>query len=342
MPPDPGQSAQIETAVFQKVTCDLRSKPCERCFSIGALLLVLFAPAQASELSAIPKQAQAERYLTQTFSSDFAAAEVDFSGTAGSGFKWYPWRFFSSSARLENIRINDDKSITLLGDVTGPNGQLATVSPATNTSRFVGIAFGGGGYFEATFKFDPDDVLKTNFKGWPAWWAMSAEHMLGLDGRQWKGQKAGYERFVEVDIFEYDLEDEVRRGRKNVYGGAVHDWYGPSNDRFKGLSLPRFAVTRPVPDDTDFREYHRYGLLWVPATASRKGYLEYYFDDRRVGRAIEWTQYENQAPPPRWPWGFSVIDRHHLVLILGTGVGQPMTIRSVKVWQASGNSNLRK
>jgi hypothetical protein len=36
----------------------------------------------------------------------------------------------------------------------------------------------------------------------------------------------------------------------------------------------------------------------------------------------------------------SGMDTHHMILILGTGTDQPMTVQSVKVWQASAANNL--
>ena len=40
------------------------------------------------------------------------------------------------------------------------------------------------------------------------------------------------------------------------------------------------------------------------------------------------------------PWTFGILDQQHVVLILGTGPGEPMTIESVNVWQASAANNL--
>jgi hypothetical protein len=207
----------------------------------------------------------------------------------------------------------------------------------------VGTAFGGGGYFEATFKFDPQDIIKNRFNGWPAWWSMAIEHMANLDTRQWPGQQKGYEHFIEADFFEYDLEDYAGRGKLNYFGGALHDWFGlPSSEPYSHVTVPHSVVVRAVPIDTDFTQYHRYGFLWVPATATRDGYAEYYFDGERVGRRVAWSQSTNQAPPPNPPWMFSVIDRNHLVLILGTGVNEPMTVLSVNVWQVSDDHNMRR
>lgn len=229
-----------------------------------------------------------------------------------------------------------------MGDKTGPNGELATASPTGIPGGFVGTAFGGGGYFEATFKFDPQDVIKNNFNGWPSWWSMALEHMVNFETRQWPGQQEGYEHFIEADFFEYDLKDYVRKGNLNYFGGALHDWFGLPGGQYNHVSLPARVIAREVPINTDFTQYHRYGFLWVPATATQDGYAEHYFDGRRVGRRIAWRQFTNQAPPPKPPWMFSIIDRNHLVLILGTGPNEPMTIQSVNVWQASDVQNMKR
>jgi hypothetical protein len=317
--------------------------------SISVCLLPLSASVaqalgeHAQSSSDVPPQAAAAHYTVRTFSSTFSANEVDITNTSKSGFKWYPYNFFGASTKLSSIGLNADGSVTLLGDTTGPNGELATASWTGTPGGFVGTAFGGGGYFEATFKFDPQDVIKNNFNGWPAWWSMAIEHMANLDTRQWPEQENGYEHFIEADFFEYDLKDYVRRGKLNYFGGALHDWFGlPSGGQYNHLTLPNRLIAREVPIDTDFTRYHRYGFLWVPATATRDGYAEHYFDGRRVGGRIAWRQYTNQAPPPRPPWMFSIIDHNHLVLILGTDLNEPMTVQSVNVWQTSDAQNMKR
>lgn len=290
--------------------------------------------------SEIPPQAAAVGYTVHTFSSNFRASEVDLAGTFKSAFKWYPWKFFGKMTNLTSISANSDGSITLLGDATGPNGQLATASPASGTPGFVGMAFGAGGYFEAVLKFNPQDIIKNDFRGWPSWWSMAIEHMANLDTAQWPGQPKGYEHFIEVDFFEYDLSGYVKSGKLNYFGGTMHDWFGLYGKGYNRLSLPYSTIVRKVPVNTDFTQYHRYGFLWVPATAIANGFAEYYFDGQKVGEATLWSESTGQEPPPIAPWTFSILDKNHLVLILGTGIGEPMTIISVNVWQASAAGNL--
>jgi hypothetical protein len=314
----------------------------------GACLVLLVgsvmqaASGQSPHLSDVPPQAAAANFKVRTFSSNFSADQVDFTNTSKFGFKWYPYHFFGAQTKLDSLSRNSDGSITLLGDTTGPNGELATASWTGMSGGFVGTAFGGGGYFEATFKFEPHDVIKNDFNGWPSWWSMAIEHMANLDTRQWPDQQEGYEHFIEVDFFEYNLKDYVQRGAINNFGGTLHDWFGVYDGRYSHVTLPSRVFVREVPASTDFTQYHRYGFLWVPATATQDGYAEHYFDGQRVGRRIAWRQYANQAPPPKPPWTFSIIDRNHLVLILGTGPNQPMTVLSVNVWQASDAHNLKR
>ena len=58
--------------------------------------------------------------------------------------------------------------------------------------------------------------------------------------------------------------------------------------------------------------------------------------------------FTGQAPAPNYdmgcpgskPWTFEVLDQLHMVLLLGTGVNQPLSVQSVKVWQTSAAKNL--
>jgi hypothetical protein len=282
-----------------------------------------------TDVIVIPQPAFQAGFRVNTFKSVFDTGTVDLQQSNRSGFRWYPWQFFGTQTNLGAISVNQDTSVTLNGDTTGPNGELASVAPIGG-GNFVGTAFGGGGYFEATLQFNPNSTSS----GWPSFWSMAEEHLVGssIGADLWPGQGAGYRHFIEADFFEFDVG-------ANVYGGTLHDWYGPDGHFSQAqLSYPDF-VRRP-PTGTNFNQYHRYGFLWVPATASSLGQASFYFDDVQVGVTSTWQKYANQAPPPVSPWTFSIIDLQHLVIILGTGVGAPMTVQSVGVWQANANNNL--
>jgi hypothetical protein len=295
--------------------------------------------AQAGEPPAV---AAAAGYTLNTLSS-FKPGEIDASDTGKSGFGWYPYHFFGSHPQSGSIRTNADGSVTLNGDVTGPNGEIATAAPAKNAAKFVGMAFGGGAYIEAAIRFDPV-ASRANPRGWPSFWALSLEHVLtGND--QWSGQPVGYKRFIEVDIFEYDINE--RNLGLNYYGANLHDWYGVYNetcpghgfcDSWRGYS----DVKTMVSPDVDFTQYHRYGFLWTPAVGSAPGGAVFFFDGNQVGKKVTWTSASDESGTPEGqPWKFGILDNQHLVLILGTGVGKPMTVGSVSIWQSSDRQNLR-
>jgi hypothetical protein len=306
---------------------------------VAVCLLSPFSDASAVEP---PSYASAAGYTVNTFSS-FTSQSIDLTNSGRSGFQWYPWNFFGLRAQTEKIVVNSDGSVTLNGDTTTTNGELATAMSANNSAKFVGTAFGGGGYIEASIMFDPATVAAANSKGWPSFWAMSLEH-VSTQSEQWKGKSQGYLHFIEVDIFEYDMLPS--KLGQNYYGATMHDWYGNYKQTCAPAALCRASrpiseVRTMVPAATDFRQYHRYGFLWVPATATHPGYAQYYFDGNAVGPALNWTKYTDQpAIPDGQPWQYGVIDKQHLVLILGTGLNEPMTIRSVNVWQSSSSQNL--
>lgn len=308
-------------------------------------LLAIICTASAAPPPA-PPQATAVGYKLSTFSSTLARSSVDLTGKNAGGPEWYAFQFFHQQLpNPSDITFNPDGTVTL-----GKSGKISitTAAPSRTPSHWTGLAFGGGAYFEAILSFDPRAVVKANAKEWPAFWSMAIEHLADLDSQQWPGQTKGYMHFIEPDFFEYDVWSFRP---PNYYGGAVHDWYGEfkkqcpnnfcnaSNAGKGGTKFSNFGVA--TPENTDFTQFHKFGFLWVPATDSAEGYAQYYFDDKPTSDKVTWTKFSNQAPPPgNAPWTFGIIDRQHLAVILDTGAAQPMTVKSVNVWQASQKGNL--
>lgn len=216
---------------------------------------------------------------------------------------------------------------------TGSNGEIVSATLSPDGGKFTGTAFGGGGYFEATLRFDPKKV--DLHKGWPAFWADPIDHMLGLPSTFDPEKGPKYEKFVEVDFFEYDVLGE------NGYGGAMHEWYGVQTvtckPQFCANNTPFSEGYRRVPIGTHFDEYHSYGFRWIPALKNRKGSATFYFDRQQVGPSVQWEYWEHSGFPSD---KFSSLDRDHIFLILGTGKSEPMTVRSACVWQASAIQNI--
>lgn len=306
-----------------------------------ALLVACFAtPARGIE-AAVPVPAKSAGYLLNTFSSTyFDAATVDQALSFSRGFKWYNSNIINGrQQRPEHNVLNADGSITTfslplaLGLVSAANVETAP--------RYVGQAFGGGGYFEAELRFDAEKVdLKDNV--WPAFWTVSLESSASLPGQHWAGQPPNYNHTVELDIFEYLYGASKPR---NVYGATGHEFFG-----IYGVTCPpnRCKVhsrqnERIAPIGTDWSRFHKFGMLWVPASESHKGKVEFYFDGALIGSTIHWDKYHDQAPPitPASTWNFGVVDTQHLILILSSGKSAPMTVRSVNVWQSTDQFNLR-
>ncbi len=290
-----------------------------------------------------PNAAKEQGYETRTFHGIFTPETIDLGKTKSPGYSWYFWDLFGRKANISSVQINDDGSATFLGDPDKSYGQLVSAVKTGNYPHFAGTAFGGGAYIEATLKFDREAVFKAKKGPVPAFWALQMEGDILWGKGHWPGMPHRYVHNIEVDIFE--LVRDLQKGKKNTYGASMHDWFGIHNETCsKSLcqeKMPHREGTRVVPEGTDFSEYHRYGFLWVPATETKKGLARFYFDGEQVGPDRRWNRYNNEPPPPIGKsWAFGIIDQRHLVLILSTGLKQPMTVKEVSVWQKDASSNL--
>lgn len=289
-----------------------------------------------------PEEALRVGYAVNTFSATFTTETVDMADVGKSGFAWYSWHFFGYHLDINEVTLNRDGSVTLEGNPDSANAELATATVAKTAAGFVGTAFGGGAYIEAVLKFNPVSVVAAQMKGWPSFWSMAVEHLV-QNNEQWQGKPQGYAHFIEPDFFEFDVEPSAAC----CYGATMHDWYGVYQVTCPGSAFcdthpPYSQVKKQVPQHTDFSQYHRYGFLWIPATNTRSGSVKFYFDGEQIGVETRWTQFTNQLSTPiGQSWQYGILDRQHLVLILGTGAREPMTVQSVTVWQASANENIR-
>jgi hypothetical protein len=285
--------------------------------------LALVAPGArahaAEQTTQVPGPAAAVGFNTLTFGP---AVKV--------GRNWQKFDFFGTNPSTVNITQNADGSVTIKGGGNDYGAQLSTASVGTAASNFSGIAFGGGGYFQATMSFD----------GPAAFWANDIENMNGLSvgagPNQWPGQAKGYGNWMEADIAEFDTP--------GVYGIALHNWYGIVGS---GAATSTVGSGSPVsPPGANYTVPNTYGFLWIPATASAQGYAKFYFNGKQVGNTITWNQYNRALPPPPVDLGtggssaYSILDKLHLALILGGSSSTPNTVYDVQVWQASAANDI--
>ncbi len=310
---------------------------------IRYLVFLLFTLCAANSVNAvartaIPGPAKMAGFTKLTFSSNFSKGSIAVVKPFESGKKWYIWSFFGQHANPAVLHFNRDRTLTLMGGPTGPNAQIATAAPVNNTKGYVGEAFGGGAYIEASLAFQPDNEIRRHFKGHPSFWAMALEHLVHakLHVNTLINLPKKFKHFVEVDIFEYDLFQYLHV--TNVYGGTAHDWYGIwKKSCTRGFcSFDDSNIKRWIPAGTKLTNFHQYAILWRPAIAAGQGYLQYYFDGTPVGNRIHWKKCGKNANPKSTSYNpFCVLDSQHLVLILGTGQGEPMIIHDVRVYQSS-------
>jgi hypothetical protein len=205
------------------------------------------------------------------------------------GTNWFLSHFDTGAAATPSSQViqNPDGTVSLIGTL---GGNVRIASAVDIGAGWQGIAFGGGAYFEAMLSFTGGSSATSVATGWPSFWAMSAEHLIGplqnAGDNQWPGQASDYGHFNEFDFFEYDIATYT--GNSIDIGGSAHDWYGVRTTaaNYQDLSTQYSQNVSATPADTDFSVPHRYGFLWIPATATTQGYGQRYFDGVQVGETL--------------------------------------------------------
>jgi hypothetical protein len=289
--------------------------------------------------SSVPAAAAAVGYNTRTFGPAVIL-----------NANWFPWNFYGSGSQPSGAAVQNADGSLFISGIANNNygGGVATASQTSSGKHWTGTAFGGGAYFEAVLSFTGQGNGPYR-NGGPAFWALDVEHTSqGPYEVRWPGQRndaAGrpYTDFFEFDVMEYDVKEYA-------YQNGIGNWYGYTPGH--ATANPYRAVRGSdgsvlVPDGTMFYRYHTYGGLWVPATPSTQGYLKFYFDGVQTGQTFYWNYFDPRepskypaAPPVVGSSAMSGMDWRHMMLILGTGTTQPMTVQSVSVWQASSAHNL--
>ena len=285
-----------------------------------------------------PAAAIAAGYSTPTFVSYMLPADLDSAQVYPSGKKWYFPNFFGiQPPSASTVTFNGYNMV-----VGGNNGSVMIQTAGASNGSFVGTAFGGGGYFEVVLAFSSAQVIAANgsggtslWGGWPAAWCNSLENWLGAT--QWVGQAAGYTHAPEVDLMEFATWSNPG------YASTIHEFYGISHagNVSNGVGGGTNYMNAGLPSPGNYSAFHRYGVLWIPATGSTSGSITYYLDGVATASTVSWTQFTTQAPPPGTaPWTFGVTDTQHLVLQISTGTNQPVTVGYVAAWQKDGSGNL--
>lgn len=296
--------------------------------ALVALLLALCAACSASAQSLPADVAERDEYRI-VFEDEFSsAASIGDSPSDSPRAKWFRSFFFGWPTTPADALTLSDGVLHLQADA-GEGAILASAAPAPGPAGWAGRVFRNGAFFEARIALGPD--RRGNPSAWPTFWLMSIEHLALKGAARWPGEPPGYMRFVESDIFEYNPD-----WTSGAYYSTLHEWFGRWEECGRGrwchqandTDGRRMIRMNPA---AELREFHTYGQLWVPATRSRRGYVQNFLDGRPVGVRVEWDAGEPRPPAPARAL-FNVIDRQGMALILTSGT-QRMSVDWVRVWQ---------
>jgi hypothetical protein len=291
--------------------------------------------AMTGGLAAVPPQAAAAGYTTVTFGPKLEL-----------GTNIFPFDFFGNTPVATQVTQSaPGEPIQILGQSGNAyNAGICTAQLSTNSAGFTGTVFGGGYYIEAELSFTTGAVSLTSpLTGFPAFWGEDIAHLTNSAASEIPDPPApytSYYRFAEADYMEW--QGASRNTTDSTYLMTLHDWNGTAPDyaqEVSSSSLPTYGLLSV--GTASFGATNKYGALYVPATATTKGYMQAYFNGTAVGNPVEWVDYNatETLPPTLGTTAFSILDVRQLAILFGTGTNTPMTIWSLTVWQASAADN---
>ena len=142
---------------------------------------------------------------------------------------WVKFDFNGTDTNAINVQFHGDGTVTIAGGGNGYNAQLSTAHMGGKDS-WMGVAYGNGGYFEATLSIDGKDYKgygTPGSNGWPAWWSNDIEKTTGqaVDG-------------YEPDFMEY--------WSPTHFGYTIHYWGDPNSGKSGELASANLPPTYPA------------------------------------------------------------------------------------------------
>lgn len=231
--------------------------------SVGWLLLAtLSGTALAAEelqiggAPAPPAQSSAAGFRNLVYGYEFTTLDVGASEAGGDHAWWtVPPRWERTPPNWKSAYLQSGRTATLTTRAEDNWPQIHLISNITNSSGRNDPQNGSflHGYFEARLRFDMP------IGAWPAFWLFSSRHLATNNPRDWS----------EIDIVEGQGDTPDR-----LYC-TIH-WWEDTRRNHQNNPVAR------MPTGFDPRQFHRYGLLWVP------GQVTWYVDDRAVLNAPTW------------------------------------------------------
>jgi hypothetical protein len=282
-----------------------------------------------------PPQAAAVGYNSLTWDT------VVFGSNTG---PWYSFNLLSKTP-TGSEGVNQANGSMYISGIAGDQFG-ASVCSAYSTgvgSNWKGKVFSGGFYVEVALSI-PGTVSGTPGQlPFPAVWCDDIDFLTQNSANlQWPGQATGYLHWIEYDFFQWAQDTDLYWGAADII-----DWIGN----------PATSYAQPTNSETHlgsatFPNENSYGSLWVPATPSSNGYKLDFLNNVRLLPAAgtpavtTWAYWNPSSPftPAQCisgaPYQGSFIDQCHFALIMGTSTLNPMTVYSLRVWQASEANNI--
>lgn len=283
------------------------------------------------------------------FEDDFTSlSTISLTSTNAPGYKWYTDNYVYGETTPSSVFSLAPGGGLVITPVDGYNMALASAAlpypsgtgggmiyssgangsaPSSSAnSSFVGSVFNNGWYIQAEVAFNGSLTKPVSAgEGWPAFWALPIEKGGAIGGDQWPGQVAGYQHYIEDDMFEMF---------PNVSASTLIDWYG-----LYGQTCPSFCSIANSNNTVMAPSFqagvlHTFSQLWIPGSSANGqiGSITNYIDGRQTN-TVSWVDATGNTPPPSGAARWSVIDSQHLYIIFGASKGQPFTVKYVKVWQ---------
>lgn len=222
--------------------------------SLLRALFVFLSAASAAQVPAPPHQAAGYIYA---WGDNFAPLDV--TTTHDSGHKWYnPGIYFSASAGTIT-QIDPTAGGVHLQWNAGQLDSNKNVSTDSHISSYDTQSLTGHawlyGYFEASIKFS------TVAGAWPSFYLEAADSKALINSPNGM--------YPEIDVFEWQSNEPAKLFQ------SIHVWQSDANGK-----NGKFIATeqlQPAMPNTNYSQYHTYGLLWTSTSIS------YYFDNVLVG-----------------------------------------------------------
>jgi len=269
--------------------------------------------------AAQPRPAAENGFDRLTFWDDFDSLDtIDIDNTGDPGFNWYVYRGKRPPIPKTDLRISD----SVLTFTPTYDGYLVTAyKPLTPALPTVGRTFAGGGYFEARMSFAPKDPGLG--KRWPAFWLFDILVSAAIrDGTPENFRGA-----------EFDIMDLYIYGGPPLWG--VHDWTVNTGGANLDIQNDNYKTSLT---GIDYTKMNVWGGLWVPMARNKgRGLVRLFVNGEHIAEndvTYGATGPANPGASPQNPNGaFSILDRNQMVMLIGSGIGWPINVDYIMVWQ---------